>query len=132
MIFHGTIFLLVGLFAGIPYGRSIARGADPTRAGLWRAAHTGLIGTGVLTIVLALALQAWSENGSAADLVRYTMLTSGYGFSMAMPLAAVSGARGLIMAGGAVNRLVFVGYAVSVLATLLGAVTFLGIAWVHG
>ena len=65
MIFHGAVFLLVGLFAGIPYGRSIVRGADPARVGLWRAAHTGLIGTGVLTIVLALALQGWSANEAA-------------------------------------------------------------------
>ena len=127
--FHGAVVLLIGLLAGAPYGRAIASGASPRRAEAWRAAHSGLIGAGVMTLVFGLMLRQWHAEGAPADAAAVTAIVAAYAFSAAMILAAATGQRGLSAAGPLANRLVFAGYVFGVLGSLSAAAGFVLLAW---
>ena len=129
LLFHGAVVLLVGLLAGAPYGRAIASGAPLRRAEAWRAAHTGLIGTGVMTIVFGLMLRQWHAEGALPQALAVIAIVAAYAFSAAMILAAASGQRGLSAAAPLANRLVFAGYVVGVLGSLGAAAGFVLLAW---
>jgi hypothetical protein len=131
MIFHGTVFFIVGMLAGIPYGQAIARKAQQRKVDAWRAAHTGLSSTGILTIAVGVALLAWSEASATAALTTWSMIVSGYSFCLAMTLAAWSGSRGLSPKGPLANRIVFGCYGISIVGTFIGAFAFLRLAWLH-
>jgi hypothetical protein len=131
LLFHGALVLLVGLLAGAPYGRAIAGGAPLRRVEAWRAAHTGLIGTGLMTLVFGLMLRAWNAQGAVADAVALSAIVSAWAFAVAMILAAASGQRGLGASGPVANRLVFAGYAVGVLGSLGAAAGFVVLAWAY-
>jgi hypothetical protein len=129
LLFHGAVVPLFGLLAGAPYGRAIASGAALPRTEAWRAAHSGLIGTGVMTLVFGLMLHQWHAGGAAANAAVVTAIVAAYAFSAAMILAAASGQRGLNAAGPLANRLVFAGYLVGVLGSLSAAAGFVLLAW---
>ena len=129
LLFHGAVVLLIGLLAGAPYGRALASGAALPRAEAWRAAHTGLVGTGVMTLVFGLMLRQWHAEGAAANAAAVIAIVAAYAFSAAMILAAVSGQRGLSAAGPLANRLVFAGYVLGVLGSLTAAAGFVLLAW---
>lgn len=131
LIFHGAMVLLIGLLAGAPYGRAIAREAATRRIEAWRVAHSGLIGTGVMTLVFGLALRGWSAAGALADATAAAAVVAAYAFSIAMIVAALSGQRGLNMRRPAANRIVFTGYAVGVLGSLAAASGFVLLAWIY-
>ncbi len=131
LLFHGALVLLVGLLAGAPYGQAIATGAPARRAEAWRAAHAGLIGTGLITMVFGLMLRAWQAQGALVNAVAASAIVSAWAFSVAMILAAASGQRGLSAGGPPANRLVFAGYAVGVLGSLGAAAGFVALAWIH-
>ena len=132
LLFHGAVVLLIGLLAGAPYGRAIASGAALPRAEAWRAAHSGLIGTGVMTLVFGLMLRQWRAEGAMANAAAVTAIVAAYAFSAAMILAAATGQRGLSVAGPLANRLVFAGYLVGVLGSLSAAAGFVLLAWQYG
>ena len=127
--FHGAVVLLIGLLSGAPFGRAIASGAPSRRAEAWRAAHAGLIGTGMMTLVFGLMLRQWHAGGAPANAAAVTAIIAAYAFSAAMILAAVSGQRGLSTAGPLTNRLVFAGYVLGVLGSLSAAAGFVLLAW---
>ncbi|HZR36726.1 MAG TPA: hypothetical protein VFA75_15260 [Nevskia sp.] len=129
LLFHGALVLLAGLLAGAPYGRAIAAGAPARRAEAWRAAHAGLIGTGLITLVFGLMLRAWRAQGTLIDMAAASAIASAWAFSAAMVLAAASGQRGLSAGGPLANRLVFAGYVVGVLGSLGAAAGFAVLAW---
>ena len=131
MIFHGTVVLLVGLIAGFPFLRGIVTRAEPHRVDAWRAAHTGLCSTGVMTIAMGVAIALWAADGLATTLASWGIVIGGYGIAIAMTLAAASGSRGLVGGGSVSNRVVYVAYMTGVPATLLGAFAFLWLAWGH-
>lgn len=131
MIFHGTVVLIVGLFAGFAYGQAIVHKAEQRKVEAWRAAHTGLSAGGALIIVMGLAIRMWSESGAIAAVTAYSMIASGYGFSVAMTLAAYSGHRGFSMRGPISNWVAFYGHAVGVLGSVVGTLGFLYLAWLR-
>lgn len=131
LLFHGAVVLLIGLLAGAPYGRALASGAAARRAEAWRAAHTGLIGTGLMTLVFGLMLRAWRAEGGLADAAAVAAIVSAWAFGAAMILAAASGQRGLGAGGPWANRLVFGGYVVGVLGSLTAACGVVALAWAY-
>lgn len=132
MIFHGSVILLVGLVAGFPFLRGIVTRAEQHRVDAWRAAHTGLCSSGVMTIAMGVALKLWMAPGLAQTLAYWGIVVGGYAIALAMVLAAASGSRGLVGGGSTSNRVVYLAYMTGVPATLLGAVAFLCLAWRQG
>lgn len=131
MIVHGTVVLLVGLLAGFPFLLGIVRKAEPRRVDAWRAAHTGLSGTGVMAIAMGVALQLWQSSGALAVAANFGIVIGAYGIALAMTLAAMTGARGLAAGGPASNWIVYASYMTGVPATLVGTGAFLLLALKH-
>ena len=129
LMVHGTIVLLLGLLLGFPFLQSIVRQAPARRTEAWRAAHTGLSGTGVMGIAMGAALQGWSVESVWHTATLWGITMGAYGIALAMTLAAFTGARGLAAGGNLANRVVWVSYMVGVPATLVGCCAFLGLAW---
>lgn len=131
MIVHGTVVLLVGLLAGFPFLFAIVRKAEPRRVDAWRAAHTGLSGTGVMAVAMGVALQLWQASGTLAVVATAGIVIGAYGIALAMTLAAITGARGLAAGGPASNWIVYASYMTGVPATMAGTVAFLALAVKH-
>ena len=68
LLLHGTIVLVVGLLAGVPYGRAITAGSSEERIRAWRVAHTGLTsGGGVMIAVASVLSQLGGRCGDSLD-----------------------------------------------------------------
>lgn len=131
MIFHGAVVLIIGLLSGFPFLFGIVRGAEARKVDAWRAAHTGLCSTGVMTIAMGVALRMWAMPGVAAQVAMWGIVIGSYGIALAMTLAAASGSRGLVAGGSLSNKIVYVAYMTGVPATLIGAFAFLWLGWQH-
>ncbi len=124
LLLHGTIVLLIGLLAGIPYGSAIAAGAEePIRA--WELAH----GSSPLGATTMIAVAGILSHLAARPRLRWGVVVpfvvSGYGSSVALPLVALTGVRGLSLSGPFWNRVVFTGNSVGALGSLMGTVFLL-------
>jgi len=127
ILLHGLIVLLVGLLCGIPYGRAITHdwGEEGVRA--WRVAHFGLVVGGIWLMVVAGVCHLLVLTKRSIALLVYSVVTSAYGFTVALVVAAVGGVRGLELAGPTLNVIAFLANAVAALASLVWvAVMLLG------
>lgn len=121
LAFHASIVLLIGLLCGIPYGRSILRSAGSDIVHAWRVAHLSLpLGAtlmfGVAGILTGFATPAlgWA--------ITISLVVSAYAFCFALPLAALTGHRGLSSRGPLAARLVYGGNVLGASASLVAAV----------
>ena len=109
LAFHAAVVLLFGLALGIPYGRAINRSAPAQIVNSWRVAHQGL----PIAATLMLAIAALLDSLSVAPAVRWflavTLIISSYSFCLSMPLAAMTGHRGLSSGGVGLQRAVLLG-----------------------
>jgi hypothetical protein len=127
ILLHGLIVLLVGLLCGIPYGRAITHdwGEEGVRA--WRVAHLGLVVGGIWVMVVAGVSHLLVLTKRSIALLVYSVVTSAYGFTVALVVAAVGGVRGLELAGPTLNVIAFLANAVAASASLVWvAVMLLG------
>jgi hypothetical protein len=127
ILLHGLIVLLVGLLCGIPYGRAITHdwGEEGVRA--WRVAHFGLVVGGIWVMVVAGVSHLLVLTKRSIALLVYSVVTSAYGFTVALVVAAVGGVRGLELAGPTLNVIAFLANAVAASASLVWvAVMLLG------
>jgi hypothetical protein len=120
-----AIVFLIGLLAGIPYGRAITRNRDERFVHGWRVAHASLCMGATTMFAVAALLSQFAVAGWVKWLIAGANITSGYGFAVALPLGAWIGHRGLTAAGPGWNRAVFAGNAVGVWASLVAAVGLL-------
>ena len=117
---HGSIVLMASLLFGAPYARAIKRQADHQVINSWRVAHQSLaIGALLLFalaaiqhLVIAPALLVWCIN--------ILFVVSGYAFTVATPLAAVTKDRGLQSGSIGLARWVYMGNMVGAVTSLLG------------
>ena len=127
ILLHGLVVLLVGLLCGVPYGRAITHdwGEEAVRA--WRVAHFGLVVGGIWLMVVAGVCHLLVLNARSLALLVYSVVTSAYGFTIALVVAAIGGVRGLEPAGPALNVIVFLANSVASLASLVWVgVMFIG------
>ena len=118
LVFHGTIVLMIGLLCGAPYGRAINRGTAGHIANAWRVAHLSLPIGAILMFAVAPLLGSFAVAVAVKQLIADALIVSGYAFSVALPLGAMAGERGLSFRGPLVAKTVFAG-------NILGAVTSL-------
>jgi hypothetical protein len=115
---HGSIVLSIGLLCGVPYGQAITAswGADAVRA--WHTAHLGLVVGGVWMLASAGVLSFLELGPRLRTALVLLLVVSGYGFSLALVVAASSGVRGLEPVGPIVNWVAFVGNTIAAAAAL--------------
>jgi hypothetical protein len=119
ILLHGLVVLLVGLLCGVAYGRAITHdwGEEAVRA--WRVAHFGLVVGGIWLMVVAGVSNLLVLTTRISALLVCSVVTSAYGFTLALVVAAIGGVRGLELAGPALNVIAFLANSVAALASLV-------------
>jgi hypothetical protein len=95
LAFHGTIVLLFGLLLGAPYAKAINRSAPAQIVNSWRVAHQSLPIAAMLMFSVAALLSSFAVAPVMSGFIAVTLIGSSYLFCLSMPLAAITGHRGL-------------------------------------
>lgn len=122
LIFHGSIILLVGLLCGAPYGRAIVRCKLEATVQAWRLAHLSLPIGAILLFALAAVVPHLQLSAIVVTLMVWAFVASGYAFTVALPLGAYCGHRGLTSKPPLLNRVVYIGNVVGAVGSLVGAI----------
>ena len=121
LVFHGSVILLASLLFGAPYARAIKRQVDPQVTNSWRVAHQSLAMGALLLFALA-AIQPFLHSPVwLVWVMNWAMVVSGYAFTVATPLAAITRDRGLQSGSVGVARWVYIGNMVGAATSLIGA-----------
>ena len=125
LLFHGAIVLLIGLLSGIPYGSAITKeqGEEAIRA--WRVAHSGLTMGGTTIIAFAAIINQLDINAIALSILVWSLVISGYGFSIALPYGAWVGHRGLAVGKTIESNIVYLGNVVGAVGSLVSTSTLI-------
>ncbi len=116
---HGAIVLLIGLLTGIPYGHAINAKQDENTVRGWRVAHSGLAMGGTTMIAFASVLSYLKLDPIFNFILVYSLVISGYGFSIALPYGAWVGHRGLSISDSVKNKVVYTGNMVGAIGSLI-------------
>jgi hypothetical protein len=109
LVFHGSIVLLIGLLCGVPYGRAINRNAPTHIIHSWRVAHASLPIGAILMFAVAALLSSFEAATQFKWFIAITLIVSSYAFCISLPLAAITGYRGLSSNGPFIAKLIFLG-----------------------
>ena len=120
LVVHGTIVLLLGIVAGIPFWLAIIlRGSEATiRA--WRVAHATLLGVGLMLILVGAVVPHTTLGASLRAWLEWSLVAGGYGFVFALIGGAMVGERGLNPLPPGVNTVFFLGHAIGAMGSLAG------------
>lgn len=121
LLFHAALILLIGLLAGIPYGRAIVRQRADTLIQGWRVAHAALPLGAALMIAVAAVQSSLAIPTHLAWLLTGLLILSGYAFSVALVCGPLWGARGLTPGHGWHARIVYAGNLIGACSSLAAA-----------
>ena len=130
ILFNGVIVLLLGLIAGIPYGRSILKNESEERITAWRVAHSSITIGSILMFALSSLLSNLAANSLVIWLIAVLFIVSGYAFSLALYVGPIVGHRGLSSRGPVSAKVVYLGNSIGALTSLAGATVLLYAAWI--
>ncbi|MDM0112243.1 hypothetical protein QTI66_08780 [Variovorax sp. J22R133] len=125
LIFHGAVVLLFGILLGAPYAKAINRCAPAHIVNSWRIAHQSLPIAAILMFAVAAILPTFSTGHVVAWLIAGGLIGSSYAFCVSMPMAAVTGHRGLSQGGKGLQKLVLFGNVVGAWLSVLACVVLL-------
>jgi hypothetical protein len=122
---HGAIVILVGLLAGIPYGRAITSKEDENKVRGWRVAHSGLAMGGTMMIAFSAVLSNLKLDPIFSSIFVWSTVISGYGFCIALPYGAWVGYRGLSIEKTIQNNIVYAGNIIGAIGSLIGTLVLI-------
>jgi hypothetical protein len=122
LAFHGSIVLLFGLLCGAPYGRAINGNAPAHIVHSWRVAHASLPIGAILMFAVAALLSSFAVVTQVKWFITIALMVSAYAFCFSLPLAAMTGHRGLSSGGTFAAKLIFLGNMLGSLASLAASV----------
>lgn len=111
----------MALLYGAPYAKAIKLGATAQVVNSWRVAHQSLCLGAILMFSVAAILPVLSAPLIMKWLIASTLITSGYAFTIATPLAAITQDRGLVSGGQGWARLVYWGNIIGAGTSLVAA-----------
>jgi hypothetical protein len=120
LIFHGAIIILLGLFSGLVYWRTIVRNKRPEAIRGWRIAHAFLVMEGIFIVIVGLGIPHLALGGLAVRVLVWTIAISGYGFAWAFIGGAWKGYRGLTPKPYGFNTILFLGHFIGAGGSLVG------------
>jgi hypothetical protein len=122
LVFHGSIVLLLGLLAGIPYSEAIVHGwgADAVRA--WRNAHLGLTVGSILLLAVAGVARYLTLGGRGGAWLSRSLVVTAWAAVVGLGGGAALGVRGLEPTGSAANLAAFAGNTVLAVGSLIAVV----------
>jgi len=131
LIFHGSIALLLGLIAGVPYGRAILEKKDEKIVHMWRLAHMSLPIGAILLFAIASFVSSLDINDQHKWIIAILFIVSVYAFAVAMFLgASIGGERGLTSRGPLLAKLVYLANVVGALTSFIASVLLVHAVWV--
>lgn len=130
LLFHGAIILLIGLLAGIPYGKAILRKQPEPLVHAWRVAHGSLVLGAALMIALSAAVSSLQVSLVLKQALAAVLIVSAYGFAFALIVGPLVGARGLQYRGSRAAKAVYLGNMAGVVGSLAGSLLLLYAAFV--
>jgi hypothetical protein len=122
VLLNGVVVLLVGFLCGVPYSQAILNEWGESAIRGWRTAHLGLVVGGIWLIATAGVLDLVRLGPTAISTLVALLIASGYGFSVALVVAAMSGERGLAPAPPLFNGIAFAANTVGAGAALASLV----------
>lgn len=125
LIFHGSVVLLFGILLGAPYAKAINRNAPTHIVNSWRIAHQSLPIAAILMFAVAAILPMLTVGHALAWLIAGALIASSYAFCVSMPMAAITGHRGLSRGGQGMQRLVLIGNVAGAWLSVLASVVLL-------
>jgi len=128
LVFHGAVLLMAGNLAGLPFAWAISDrwGEEAVRA--WRVAHTGLASSGLLLLVVGVALPHVLLGAGEGRALRRALLVAGYA-TLGLVVGAAAGVRGLEPVGPLANLVVLGSNAALGLGALVGTALLIRGAW---
>jgi hypothetical protein len=121
---HGAVVLLLGLLAGLPAVSEELAGIQPTT---WRAAHGALLLAGVWMLATGALLPGLVLPPGRRNALAWSLIATGYAFSAAVLIQAVTGVRALAPHGTLSSWVAYLANLTTVATGLLAALlTLLG------
>lgn len=130
LLLHATVILLIGLLAGIPYGKAILNKKSESLIHAWRVAHGALALGAALMIALAAIISSLQVSLLVKQALAVAFIVSGYGFAFALTAGPLVGARGLTFKGSISAKAVYAGNIIGAGGSLIGAFILLYAAFV--
>ena len=130
LLFHAAVILLIGLFAGIPYGKAILGKKPESLVHAWRVAHGALALGAALMVALAAVVSSLQVSLLVKQALTVSFVVSGYCFALALTIGPLVGSRGLTAKGPFSSKAVYAGNIVGVLGSLVGSFVLLYAAFV--
>ncbi len=130
LVLHGAIVLLFGLLLGAPYARAITHNAAAHIIHSWRVAHLSLPIGATLMFAVAGVLSDLAVPVAVHWVIAAGLIVSAYGFCLSLPLAALTGQRGLSPGGAGVGTLVYVGNLIGAWSSIVAACALVYAAFV--
>ena len=131
LMFHAVIVLLVGLLAGIPYGKAILKNTNKRQIEAWRVSHAAIPIGAILMYVIAVSFSGLNVAINLKWIISVLLIISGYGFIMALIIGPIVGHRGLSSRGPIIAKLVYSGNFIGAITSIFGTVLLLYIAWLN-
>jgi hypothetical protein len=130
LAFHGSIVLLLGLLCGAPYGRAINRSAPSHIVHSWRVVHASLPIGAILMFAIAALLSSFAIAMQIKWFIAITLIVSSYAFCISLPLAALTGYRGLTSNGPVTAKIIFAGNVLGSVASLIASIALVYASYV--
>lgn len=118
LIFHGAIVIILGLLAGFPYAL-VLQGQMEGEPRAWSMAHLEGVLNGLLCLGAAGAFGKLALSAGQMRLMTWSFILMAYGNVVASVLGAVTGQRGLELAGPMSNMVVFALFMIAVVLVLV-------------
>ncbi|GLQ48564.1 hypothetical protein GCM10010872_00130 [Dyella flava] len=122
--------MLFGLLCGAPYGRAINRNAPAHIIHSWRVVHASLPIGAILMFAVAALLSSFAIAAQLKWFIAITLMVSAYAFCFSLPLAAMTGYRGLSTGGPLTAKLIFAGNMLGSIASLAASFTLVYASYV--
>jgi hypothetical protein len=118
LIFHGAIVIILGLLAGFPYAL-VLQGQMEGEPRAWSMAHLEGVLNGLLCLGAAGAFGKLALSAGQMRLMTWSFILMAYGNVVASVIGAVTGQRGLELAGPMSNIVVFALFMIAVVLVLV-------------
>lgn len=115
---------------GAPYANALKGNTSAQTVNSWRVTHLSLPISAILMLVVAILLPLLAVTAQVKWVIAWALIVSSYGFCIGMPLAALTGQRGLSSGGVGLGKLVYIGNIFGVFAAIVAAVVLLYAAFV--
>ena len=130
LVFHGSIILLLGVFAGVPYARAILKKRSENTIHIWRIAHLSLPIGAILLFAIAPFITSFDITNGLKWAIVILFIVSMYAFGLAMFIGAPIGERGLTFRGSALAKFVHINHMIGVITSLVASIILVYAAWV--